>query len=32
VKDLTGAVLGDEELDHVYELEGGLIRSMEIRK
>ena len=32
VKDLTGAVLGDEELDHVYEIEGGLIRSMEIRK
>ena len=32
VKDLGGAVIGDEELDHVYELDGGLIRSMEIRK
>ena len=32
VKDLGGKVLGDEELDHIYNIEGGLIRSMEIRK
>lgn len=32
VKDLGGSVLGDEELDHVYAVEDGLIRSMEIRK
>ena len=32
VKDLSGAVLGDEELDHIYEMRDGLIRSMEIRK
>ena len=32
VKDLGGTVLGDEELDHVYEMRDGLIRSMEIRK
>ncbi|HVX72450.1 MAG TPA: nuclear transport factor 2 family protein [Devosia sp.] len=32
VKDLGGAVLGDEQLDHVYEITDGLIRTMEIRK
>jgi len=32
VKDLEGRLLGDEELDHVYEIRDGLIRSMEIRK
>ena len=32
VKDLEGHLLGDEDLDHVYEIRDGLIRSMEIRK
>jgi hypothetical protein len=32
VKDLSGQVLGNEDLEHVYALEDGLIRSMEIRK
>jgi hypothetical protein len=32
VKDLGGAVLGDEQLDHVYEIPDVLIRTMEIRK
>lgn len=32
VKDLSGALLGDEQLDHVYDIESGLIRTMEIRK
>jgi hypothetical protein len=32
VKDLSGAVFGDEQLDHIYVIEDGLIRSMKIRK
>ncbi|MBI4920978.1 MAG: nuclear transport factor 2 family protein [Devosia nanyangense] len=32
VKDLSGKVLGDEEHNHIYEVQGGLIRSMEFRQ
>lgn len=32
VKDLRGRLLGDEDLDHIYALEDGLIRSMEIHR
>ena len=32
VRDLTGKVLMDRMVEHVYSLEDGLIRSMEIRK
>jgi hypothetical protein len=32
VKDLQGAVLADRTVYHVYQLEGGLIASMEIRE
>jgi hypothetical protein len=31
VRDLAGKVLGDRTVQHVYLIEGGLIRSMEIR-
>jgi nuclear transport factor 2 (NTF2) superfamily protein len=32
VRDLTGTVLGDRLVQHVYLIVGGLIRSMEIRE
>ena len=32
VRDLTGKVLADQMVQHVYEIEDGLIRRMEIRK
>jgi len=32
VRDLTGKVIVDRMVEHVYMLEGGLIRSMEIRE
>jgi ketosteroid isomerase-like protein len=32
VRDLSGKVLLDRMVEHVYSLEGGLIRSMEIRE
>lgn len=32
VRDLEGNVLVDGMVEHVYEIEGGLIRSMEIRE
>jgi hypothetical protein len=32
VRDLTGTLLGDEMVQHVYTIEEGLIRRMEIRK
>jgi hypothetical protein len=32
VRDLTGALLGDEMVHHVYTIEEGLIRRMEISK
>ena len=32
VRDFGGTVLGDDELEHVYEVQYGLIRTMEIRK
>jgi hypothetical protein len=31
VRDRAGALLKDEMVQHVYRIEGGLIRSMEIR-
>ena len=31
VRDRAGALLEDEMVQHVYRLEGGLVRSMEIR-
>jgi hypothetical protein len=32
VRDLTGNVLADQMIQHIYVLEDGLIRSMEIKK
>ena len=32
VRDLTGKILVDEMVQHVYSIEDGLVRSMEIRK
>jgi hypothetical protein len=32
VRDMTGKVIADEMVQHVYTVEDGLIRSMEIRK
>jgi hypothetical protein len=32
VRDLTGKVLADEMVEHIYQLEGGSIRRMDIRK
>lgn len=32
VRSLNGDILGDDHLDHVYEMQDGLIRTMEIRK
>ncbi len=32
VRDLKGAVLMDRQVEHVYEMEEGLIRRMEIRE
>jgi hypothetical protein len=32
VRDLTGNILVDHMIDHVYTIESGLIRKMEIRK
>ena len=32
VRDLSGNVLQDRMVDHVYSMEGGLIRSMEIHE
>jgi hypothetical protein len=32
VRDRTGAVLADQMVQHAYRVEGGLIRSMEIRQ
>lgn len=31
VRDLEGRVLADQMVDHVYTIEGGLVRSMSIR-
>ena len=31
VRDRTGQLLSDREVEHVYELRGGAVRSMEIR-
>ena len=32
VRDLTGGVLSEGIVEHIYSIEGGLIKSMEIRK
>jgi ketosteroid isomerase-like protein len=32
VRDLAGNILSDQMIDHVYAIENGLIRTMEIRK
>jgi hypothetical protein len=31
VRDLTGHLLSDRNVEHVYELQDGLVRRMEIR-
>jgi hypothetical protein len=31
VRDLTGKVLADQIVEHVYEMQDGLVRRMEIR-
>ena len=31
VKDMDGGVIAEGEVEHLYQLEGGLIKSMEIR-
>jgi hypothetical protein len=32
VRDLTGKVLADEVVEHVYQVQDGLVRQMDIRK
>jgi hypothetical protein len=32
IRDLAGAIIADQMVQHVYFFEGGLIRSMELRK
>jgi ketosteroid isomerase-like protein len=32
VRDLAGKVLADQEVEHIYQLEDGFIRRMDIRK
>jgi hypothetical protein len=32
VRDLTGNVLADEMVEHVYQVQDGLVRQMDIRK
>jgi ketosteroid isomerase-like protein len=32
VRDLTGKVLADEMVEHVYQVQDGLVRQMDIRK
>ena len=32
VKNLAGSVISEEYVEHIYTIEGGMIRSMEIRK